>query len=60
MTGKKLARNTTINGVTYEAGTVPPADVAKEITNPKAWEAEADNDAAAVDTSTGEPISEKK
>jgi hypothetical protein len=59
MAGKKLARNTTINGVTYDAGTVPPADVAKEITNPKAWEAEAD-EAAAVDTSTGEPITEKK
>lgn len=43
MAGKKLARNTTINGTTYEAGTVPPADVAKEITNPKAWEAPEDS-----------------
>lgn len=59
MAGKKLARNTTINGVTYEAGTVPPADVAKEINNPKAWEAEGET-VAAVDTSTGEPIAETK
>lgn len=35
---KKLAVNTTIAGATYEAGTVPPADVAKLITNPKCWE----------------------
>lgn len=37
MAGRKLAVNTTINGATYEAGTVPPADVAKQIDNPKAW-----------------------
>lgn len=34
---RKLAVNTTIAGTTYEAGSVPPADVAKLITNPKAW-----------------------
>jgi hypothetical protein len=35
---KKLAVNTTIAGTTYPAGSVPPADVAKLITNPKCWE----------------------
>lgn len=33
----KLAMNTTVDGETYEAGTVPPAAVAKKINNPKAW-----------------------
>lgn len=41
MAGKKLARNTTVAGRTYLAGSVPPDDVADLITNPKAWEAEA-------------------
>ncbi len=35
--GKKLAVNVTVGGDTYEAGTVPPAEVADQISNPKAW-----------------------
>ncbi len=35
---KKLARNVNINGVTYEAGTSVPKDIADQITNEKAWE----------------------
>ena len=34
---KKLAMNTTVEGETYEAGTVPPAEIAKKIDNAKAW-----------------------
>lgn len=37
MAGRKLAVNTTIAGATYEAGSVPPADVAEQITNPACW-----------------------
>lgn len=37
MAGRKLAVNVTVGSTTYEAGTVPPADVAKLIDNPKAW-----------------------
>lgn len=36
--GKKLAVNVTVGGTTHEAGSVPPAEVAKQIDNPKAWE----------------------
>lgn len=46
---KKLAMNTTLGDVTYEAGTVPPADVAKQITNPKAW-------AVPAQAADGEPV----
>lgn len=44
--GQKLAMNTTVEGDTYKAGSVPPASVAKKITNPKAWggDAPADDD----------------
>lgn len=41
--GKKLARYTTIGGVTYGPDDKLPADVAKQITNPKAWEADEDS-----------------
>lgn len=37
MAGKKLAVNVTVGGETYPAGSTPPADVAEQITNPKAW-----------------------
>lgn len=43
---KQLAMNTTVEGETYAAGTVPPAEVAKKITNPKAWGEEPKPDAA--------------
>jgi hypothetical protein len=36
---KKLGRSVNIDGVTYEAGSEPPKEVADQITNPKAWEA---------------------
>lgn len=42
MTGRKLASPTTVGGVTYPAGTVPPPEVAEKIDNPKAWTAEPD------------------
>lgn len=35
--GRKLAMFTTVDGDTYPAGTEVPDDVAKQITNPKAW-----------------------
>lgn len=45
---KKLAVNVTVGGDTYAAGTEVPADVAKQITNPKAWgEGSADADVTA-------------
>lgn len=34
---RKLAVNVTVGDTTYEAGTTPPAEVAEQITNPKAW-----------------------
>ncbi len=37
----KLAVTVIVNGKTYPAGSEPPADVAKEITNPDAWAAPA-------------------
>lgn len=54
----KLAMNTTVDGETYEAGTVPPAAVAKKINNPKAWGLEPKAPAAdetAADTGDAEP-----
>lgn len=35
--GKQLAANVNLDGVLYEAGSTPPADIAEQITNPKAW-----------------------
>jgi hypothetical protein len=40
MAGRKLARNTTVGTETFEAGTVPPPEVAKLIDNPDVWEPE--------------------
>lgn len=37
MTGKKLARHVTVAGATYGPGDNVPADIAKQIRNPKAW-----------------------
>lgn len=34
---RKLAMHTTVDDVTYPAGSTPPEDVAARITNPKAW-----------------------
>jgi hypothetical protein len=48
MAGRKLAVNTTVGGTTYEAGTVPPAEVAEQISNPKAWGDQADDAAGAA------------
>lgn len=35
--GKKLTANVYVDGELYAAGSRPPADVAKRITNEKAW-----------------------
>lgn len=43
MTGRKLAVNTTVGGVTYEAGSTPDPEVAEQITNPAAWGEEPDD-----------------
>ena len=51
--GKTLASNVHIDGTVYPAGSEPPADVAKRITNPKAWAAGDDADEAPA---AGEPI----
>lgn len=62
---KKLAMNTTLGDVTYKAGTVPPADVAKKITNPKAWAvpakaADGESDEASVEVEeTEQPETEQ-
>lgn len=37
MSEKKLSANTTIGNMTYPADSVPPKEIAKQITNPKAW-----------------------
>ncbi|MDB5716445.1 MAG: hypothetical protein JWO15_3842 [Sphingomonadales bacterium] len=37
MTEKTLAVNVTVGTTTFEAGTVPPKEIADQITNPKAW-----------------------
>lgn len=37
MAGKKLAANVYVDGVLYTPDSDVPADVAKQITNPKAW-----------------------
>ena len=48
--GKTLASTVHIDGTVYPAGSEPPADVAKRITNPKAWSADEGDDTA------GEPL----
>lgn len=50
---KKLAMNTTVEGETYKAGTVPSAEVAKKITNPKAWGGDAPEVGAENETGKG-------
>lgn len=40
--GKKLAKNVHVGGEVYGPGSEVPDDVAEQITNPKAWEDEAD------------------
>lgn len=34
---RRLKANVLVDGVLYRSGSTPPADVAKQITNPKAW-----------------------
>lgn len=34
---RELAVSTAVGGVVYEAGTVPPPEVAEQITNPACW-----------------------
>lgn len=38
--GRKLKFSVVMGAKTYEGGSEPPADVAKQITNPDAWEDE--------------------
>jgi len=42
-TSRALAVNVTVGAETYPAGSVPPRDVAAQITNPKAWGADVDD-----------------
>lgn len=37
----RLASTVIVNGVAYERGTTPPKEVAEKITNPVAWEVDA-------------------
>lgn len=37
MAGKSLTAGVYVDGKFYEAGSTPPAEVAKQIVNPKAW-----------------------
>lgn len=46
-TGKNLVTNVHVDGEVYGPGDDVPADVAKRITNPKAWDAELAEDVAA-------------
>lgn len=45
MSKTKLARNVTVGGTTYGPGDDVPEDVVKQITNPKAWIPEGDDEA---------------
>ena len=44
---RKLAKNVHIRNEVYEAGTTPPKEIADQITNPKAWGEEPDDEGAA-------------
>ena len=44
MATKKLAANVYVNGDFHAAGTSPDKDVADQITNPRAWDAEEPED----------------
>lgn len=52
--GKKLAYTVYLDGECYKAGTCPPADVAKRITNESAWE-QADAEAPAEKVTNAGP-----
>lgn len=45
MAARKLAANVWVDGVLYAADSDVPAEVAKSITNPKAWGSEPDAEA---------------
>lgn len=53
MSTKKLARNVTVAGVTYGPGDDVPAEVLKQITNPKAYIALDDEDGAGDEDEDG-------
>jgi hypothetical protein len=55
MAGKKLARNVNINGTTYLAGESVPKDIADQITNEKAWQADEDAPERLVEEDSTEP-----
>lgn len=44
MGARKLTANVYVDGVLHEADSTPPAEVAKQITNPKAWGGDAPAD----------------
>lgn len=52
MAAAVLARYTTVGNVTYPPGSTPPAAVAKQIDNPKAWAGEAEADASTAQPET--------
>lgn len=53
---RRLATNVVIDGTVYAGGTIPPADVAKRITNEVAWEpAPADPEPSAVVPAASKP-----
>lgn len=53
---RRLTANVVVDGVTYAGGSVPPPDVAKQITNPVAWAPEP----ADVDAAPATPVAEPK
>jgi hypothetical protein len=59
--GKKLARYVNVDGATYGPDDDVPADIAEQITNPKAWEADedvSDGDPAEQDRFVGDVSSD--
>lgn len=58
--GKKLAANVYVDGVLYTPESDVPAEVAKRITNPKAWGDEPDVEGESVTRSPAKKTAAKK
>ncbi|HXH57730.1 hypothetical protein [Iamia sp.] len=50
-----LVNTVIVDDVTYEAGSTPPGEVARQITNPAAWEGGIVPDGARTEPPAGEP-----
>jgi hypothetical protein len=52
---RRLKLSVVVGSQVYVGGDVPPTDVAKQITNPDAWEGEPDVEDDGGDSGSGEP-----